>query len=86
MINIKYNGISQNPDNNDYILVQNNFINLINWTSGNKKIEWKPYDQFDEIKETGRNSFMIVYSAIWKDCPLYSQVALKCLHNSQNQI
>ncbi|UZO17175.1 uncharacterized protein OCT59_008536 [Rhizophagus irregularis] len=70
----KLYGISQNPYKNDYILVQNNFINLINWTSGNKKIGWIPYDQFDEIKETGRNSFMIVYSAIWKDCPLYSQV------------
>ncbi|GES83242.1 kinase-like domain-containing protein [Rhizophagus clarus] len=31
-------GISQNPDTNDYILVQNNSINLINWASGNEKI------------------------------------------------
>jgi hypothetical protein len=32
-------GISQNPDTNDYILVQNNTINLIKWTSGNEKID-----------------------------------------------
>jgi hypothetical protein len=32
-------GISQNPDTNDYILVQNNTINLINWISGNEKID-----------------------------------------------
>ncbi|RGB25299.1 hypothetical protein C1646_771932 [Rhizophagus diaphanus] len=32
-------GISQNPDTNDYILVQNNFINLANWISGNEKID-----------------------------------------------
>ena len=28
-------GISQNPDTNDYILVQNNFT----WPSGNEKID-----------------------------------------------
>jgi hypothetical protein len=32
-------GISQNPDTNDYVLVQNNHINLINWISGNEKID-----------------------------------------------
>ena len=32
-------GISQNPDTNDYILVQNNYINLTNWISGNEKID-----------------------------------------------
>jgi hypothetical protein len=32
-------GISQNPDTNNYILVQNNILNLINWMSGNKKID-----------------------------------------------
>jgi hypothetical protein len=32
-------GISQNPDTNDYILVQNNNINFINWTSGNETID-----------------------------------------------
>ncbi|UZO16947.1 uncharacterized protein OCT59_008313 [Rhizophagus irregularis] len=112
-------GISQNPDTGDYILVQNNSINLVKWISGNEKIddfiqgrqlkingyndiilEWIPYNQFDEIKELGKNSLITVYSAIWKDGPLYKkywqdesytrdstkEVALKCLHNSQESI
>ncbi|UZO16993.1 uncharacterized protein OCT59_008359 [Rhizophagus irregularis] len=62
-------------------------------------LEWIPYDQFNEIKETGKNEFMTVYSAIWKDGPLYKEnslsnytrdsnkeVSLKCLHNSQESI
>jgi hypothetical protein len=62
--------------------------------------EWIPYNQFNEIKETGRNDLITVYSAIWKDGPLYKknwqsvnytrdsnkEVALKCLHNSKNPI
>uniref|UniRef100_U9SW35 Protein kinase domain-containing protein n=1 Tax=Rhizophagus irregularis (strain DAOM 181602 / DAOM 197198 / MUCL 43194) TaxID=747089 RepID=U9SW35_RHIID len=111
-------GISQNPDTNDYILVQNNSINLTNWASENEKIddfiqerqfkirrrdvvfEWIPYNQFNEIKETGKNSSITVYSAIWKDGPLYwneqikkkytrnlnKEIALKCLHNTQNSV
>ena len=61
--------------------------------------EWIPYNQFSGIKEIGRGGFATVYSAIWKNGPLtymfgtnkyiekYSpnfNVALKCLHNSQN--
>ncbi|RIA81712.1 kinase-like domain-containing protein [Glomus cerebriforme] len=59
--------------------------------------EWIPYNQFNNIKEIGNGSFSIVYSAIWKDGPLRYKVnkyvyernsncnvALKCLHNSQN--
>jgi uncharacterized lipoprotein YddW (UPF0748 family) len=48
----------------------------------------------DEIKETGKNGSTTIYSAIWKDGPLYYNsrysresnkgVALKCLHNSQD--
>jgi hypothetical protein len=61
--------------------------------------EWIPYNQFDEIKEKGRNDLIAVYSAIWKNGPLiynmYSnkctrdsnkEVALKCLHNAKNPI
>jgi hypothetical protein len=61
--------------------------------------EWIPYNRFNEIKETGRNDLITVYSAIWKDGPLYygyyskeytrdlnKEVALKCLHNSTNPI
>jgi hypothetical protein len=104
-------GISQNPDTNEYILVQNTMI----WASGNKKIdnfiqleleynnnvafEWIPYNQFNEIKETGRSNLK---TAIWKDgllCKKYiwsgtnyyarnsnKKVALKCLHNSKELI
>ena len=60
--------------------------------------EWIPYNQFSDIKEMDRGDFATVYSAIWKDGPLYYyseeyirntynanyKVALKCLHNSQN--
>ncbi|UZO16951.1 uncharacterized protein OCT59_008317 [Rhizophagus irregularis] len=111
-------GISQNPDTGDYILVQNDSINLTNWISGNGKIddfiqerqlkiinyddivlEWIPYNQFNEVEETGKNDLIIVYSAIWKDGPLHKkyewsnytrdpnkEVALKCLHSSQESI
>ena len=61
--------------------------------------EWIPYNQFNEIKEIGRDSSITVYSAILKNGPLYysyqrgkytrdsnKEVALKCLHNSQNPI
>jgi hypothetical protein len=61
--------------------------------------EWIPCNQFENIKETGKNGFMTVYTAIWKDGPLYydkdhseyvrdlnKEVALKCLHNLQNPI
>src|SRR6266536_1100544 len=105
-------GITQNPDTYDYILVQNNFTwpsgnekidDLIqemqlNFNSCNDIVfEWIPYNHLNQIKETGKNNFATVYSAIWKDGPLYysyqrgkytrdsnKEVALKCLHNSQN--
>ncbi|CAB5367137.1 unnamed protein product [Rhizophagus irregularis] len=109
-------GLSQNPDTGDYILVQNNSINLANCISGNEKIddfiqesqlkinkyydiilEWIPYNQFNEIKETGKNGLITVYSATWKDGPLHYQygkyirnsnneVALKCLHDSKESV
>ena len=59
--------------------------------------EWIPYNQFSNIKVIGKGGFTTVYSAIWKDGLLkyhisnkeYTrnsncEVALKCLHNSQN--
>ncbi|CAB4444212.1 unnamed protein product [Rhizophagus irregularis] len=83
---LKIYGISQDPDTNDYILVQESFT----WVSGNKKIddfvqemqlkintdedvvfEWIPYDKFDYIKEASKNNLMTVYSAVWyHDGPL----------------
>ena len=59
--------------------------------------EWIPYNQFNYIKEIGDNGLVKVYSAIWKDGPLYysdmkkeytrkpdKKVVLRCIHNSQN--
>jgi hypothetical protein len=56
--------------------------------------EWIPYDRFSNIKEIDKGGFATVYSAIWKDGPLFynkyeytrmkQKVALKQLYNSQN--
>ena len=58
--------------------------------------EWIPYNQFDNIKEIGKGGFSTIFSAIWRDGPLYyinerlkryspsKKVALKCLFNSQD--
>ncbi|UZO17001.1 uncharacterized protein OCT59_008367 [Rhizophagus irregularis] len=62
--------------------------------------EWIPYDQFSEIKETDKNGSITVYSAIWRNGPLYKknkwtsyyirdpnkEVSLKILHNLQNPV
>jgi hypothetical protein len=111
---IKIYGISQDPNTTNYFLVQNN-INWISGNKKIddfiKEIqlkveshhgivfEWIPYNQLENIKETGKNGFMTIYAAIWKDGPLYydkdyneymrnlnKEVALKCLHNLQNPI
>ena len=107
-------GISQNPDTGDYILVQNNYIwasgnkkiddfiqerQLKIEDYDDIVLEWIPYNQFNEIKETGKNGLITVFSAIWKDGLLQKEykssdytrnsnkkVALKCLHNSQESI
>ncbi|GBC27854.2 kinase-like domain-containing protein [Rhizophagus irregularis DAOM 181602=DAOM 197198] len=104
-------GISQNPDTEDYILVFNwtsgnekidDFIlerqlNINNFDD--TVLEWIPYNQFNEIKMTGKNELTTVYLAIWKDGPIhkknkqsnyirdsYKEVSLKCIHNSQESI
>ncbi|UZO16959.1 uncharacterized protein OCT59_008325 [Rhizophagus irregularis] len=104
-------GISQNPKTNNYILVLtwasgsekiDNFIQerqLKIYKYNDIVLEWIPYNQFIKIKETDKNGFVTVYSAIWKDGPLYKffdgydyirksnkEVALKCLHNSQESV
>ncbi|GBC10384.1 hypothetical protein RclHR1_00960001 [Rhizophagus clarus] len=106
-------GISKNPYTNDYILVFNwasgnekidEFIQERQLKIKNYNdvvFEWIPYNHFNKIEEIGRNDFMTIYSAIWKDGPLRKmgmrsimyyiresnkEVALKCLHNSQNFI
>ena len=107
-------GISQHPNTGDYIFVQNDYIwtsenkkindfiqesqlKINNYN--NMVLEWIPYNQFNKIKETGKNGLISVYSAIWKDGPLCyneeyehynrdsnKEVALKCLNNSQESI
>jgi hypothetical protein len=78
------NGISQNPVTGDYNLVFlsisgnekiDDFIHKkqleVNNYSNDIVLEWIPYNRFNEIKETGKNDLITVYSAIWKDGPLY---------------
>ena len=102
-------GISQNPDTNDYILVQNYLIlsrneNIDNFIQERQLninyyddvvFEWIPYNQFNKIKETGKNGSITIYSTIWKNGPLLygnytrnsnKEVALKCFHNLQNPV
>ncbi|GBB90469.1 hypothetical protein RclHR1_17440002, partial [Rhizophagus clarus] len=109
---LKIYGISQNLNTNDYILVQKNFtwisgnekidefiqkVQLKIEDYNDIVLEWIPYNQFNEIKEMGKNGLMTVYSAIWSDGLLYyhhgeyirdpnKEVTFKCLHNSQNSI
>jgi hypothetical protein len=80
----------------------NDVININNYKNIKRMMvfEWIPYNQFIEIKEIGKNDFIVVYSAIWKDGPLHfsnenslecirssnKEVALKCLQNSQDNI
>jgi hypothetical protein len=73
--------------------------NIKDYNNNNIVFEWIPYNQFNEIKGIGKNNFITMYSAIWKDGPLYydynkkeytrnsnKEVALKYLKNSQNSI
>ncbi|RGB44031.1 kinase-like domain-containing protein [Rhizophagus diaphanus] len=59
--------------------------------------EWIPFNQFNKIEVIGKGGFSIVYSAIWKDGPLFykekfrrisgnMKVALKSLLNSSQNI
>ncbi|EXX64474.1 Mkk1p [Rhizophagus irregularis DAOM 197198w] len=94
------NGLKQNFVNwtsgNEKI---NNFIQKMQLKINNYNdiiVEWIPYYQLISIKEIGKGGFATVYLAVWKDGPLNynkreykrvtsnKEVALKCLHNSQN--
>ena len=58
-------------------------------------LEWISYDQLNDAKEIGKSDFIIVYSAVWKNGPLYydykdkkewmrksnERVALKCFQS-----
>jgi hypothetical protein len=44
----------------------NNYDNIV--------VEWIQYNQFEIIKEIGKDDFTSVYLARWKDGPLYYDV------------
>jgi hypothetical protein len=61
--------------------------------------EWIPYNQFNNIKNIGNESFFMLYLAIWRDGLLHynskekkyekvlnKKVTLKCIINLQNDI
>ena len=60
-----------------------------------KIVEWIEHDRFENIEYLAKGGFGTVFKAIWKDGPLVNndeklkikektEVALKCLHNSQD--
>ena len=54
-----------------------NLIQEMQLKINNKKdiiFEWIPYNQFDNIVKIGDGGFATVYSAIWKDGPLYYDI------------
>jgi hypothetical protein len=93
---------SENEKIDDFIYISNinydkNFMNHKN--AKDLIFEWIPYNQLNEIKEMGNDNNITIYSAIWKDGPLYynynkeeytrdpnKEVTLRCLQNSQNTI
>jgi hypothetical protein len=77
-----------------------NFIQEMRKMNESNDINFKliPYDQFDNIEEMRKGISATVYSAIWKDGPLYylhdekkwirkpnKKFTLKCLHGSQDE-
>jgi len=53
-------------------------------------IEWISYNQFDNIKEIGKDGFITIYSAIWKDGPLsydkYKNIYKRNLKNQNLEV
>ena len=47
--------------------------------------EWIPYNQFNDIKEMDKGGLTTVYSAIWKNGPLYYDV-YKWRRNSNKKV
>ncbi len=91
------NWTSQNKEIDNFI--QEMQLNIDNYDD--QIFEWIPYDHFKNVKEISKSDSITMYKAIWKNGPLYyddnekklmrrksddKEVALKCLHNSQNII
>ncbi len=54
---------------------------------GDKVFEWIPYNQFNDVKEIGKDDFAITYSAIWKDGPLeYGYSKYKYIRNQNKKV
>ncbi|CAB5393808.1 unnamed protein product [Rhizophagus irregularis] len=91
--NLRINYTSGNEKIDNFIQEMRSKINKYNDTI----FEWIPYNQFNEIKEMNNDSFFTIYSAKWKNGPLFYSfskveyirhtnkfVTLKLLHTSQN--
>ncbi|EXX62621.1 uncharacterized protein OCT59_011600 [Rhizophagus irregularis] len=67
---LEINRASENKKIDDFIQERQLKIN----DSDNMIVfEWIPYNQFNEIKETGKNGLITIYSAIWEDGPLHKK-------------
>jgi hypothetical protein len=44
-------------------------LKINNWND--TVFEWIPFSKFSDIKEIGKSGYSSIYSAIWKDGPLY---------------
>jgi hypothetical protein len=91
------NQISRNKKIDDFIKKSRLNINSYD----DVVFEWIPYNQFNKIKEIGKNGSTTAYSAIWRNGPLQydytrntrkfrrypnKKVVLKCVHNLQNHV
>ena len=78
-------------------LIQEMHLKIKDWRD--IVFEWIPYNQFDYIKEISKGDFATIYSATWKNGPLYynyshkeytrksdKKVALKFLHQKSQNI
>jgi hypothetical protein len=48
--------------------------------------EWIQYSQFNNIKEIGKNEYITLYSAVWKDGPLNYNVSKYEYIRNQNEV
>ncbi|GBB97035.1 hypothetical protein RclHR1_00290033 [Rhizophagus clarus] len=88
------NWISGNKKIDNFVQVTQEMQLEINYPT-NVVFEWIPYNQLYYVKEINKDNFAIIYSAIWKNGPLYwntvkytresnEKVILKSLNNLRN--
>ena len=80
---LKTNLISGNENINKFIQEMQLKIN----DHSDVVFEWIPYNQFDNVKEIGKDEFITIYSAIWKNGQLdyYDKYKKIYKRNSRNQ-